>query len=205
MSVKGLSVRAGAQAGAQMNSPAELIARVRQGDDEAFRLIFERYSRPVTGFIYNMVGERPLAEELAQDTFVRAYKNVGSLRDDAKLTVWLFGIAKNVAREALRARGRAHPKVALDDARAQQVSDDGRGPDRQLLDKELNEVIRASLARLSEDKRLVFILRVFHQRSYEEIAEITGHSLSKLKVDMHRARLEMHSLVRPYVELSDEV
>lgn len=188
-----------------MNSAAELIARVRQGDDEAFGLIFERYSRPVISFIYNMVGEREAAEELSQDTFVRAYKNIHTLRDATKLSVWLFGIAKNVARESLRARRGADVKVGLDDLTARQLSDGAPLPDNQLLGKELGEVIREALGRLNEDKRLVFVLREFHQRSYEEIAEITGFSLSKLKVDLHRARVEMRALIRPYTEVSDEV
>src|ERR671926_67172 len=62
----------GARAGTLMNSTEELVARVRRGDEEAFRLIFDRYSRPVLSFIYDMVGDRPLAEDLAQETFVRA-------------------------------------------------------------------------------------------------------------------------------------
>ncbi|HEX5706607.1 MAG TPA: sigma-70 family RNA polymerase sigma factor [Pyrinomonadaceae bacterium] len=188
-----------------MNSAAELIARVREGDDEAFGMIFERYSRPVMSFIYHMIGERDAAEELAQDTFVRAYKNIHALRDESKLSVWLFGIAKNVARESLRARRRSGGEVALDDAAAQLLSDGAPLPDNQLLGKELGGVIRKALGSLNEDKRLVFVLREFHQRSYEEIAEITGFSMPKLKGDLHRARAEMRSLIRPYMEVRDEV
>ena len=92
------------RAGALMNSSEELISRARRGDDEAFRLIFERYGRPIISFIYDMVGQRDLAEELTQETFVRAYKNIGGLRDETKLSTWLFGIAKNVARESIRSR-----------------------------------------------------------------------------------------------------
>ena len=89
----------GARAGALMNSTEELVARVRAGDEEAFRLIFDRYSRPVLGFIYDMVGDRSLAEDLAQETFVRAYRGLASLREETKLSTWLFAIAKNCARE----------------------------------------------------------------------------------------------------------
>ena len=95
-----------ARAGARMQSADDITARARRGDDDAFRLIFERYSRPIISFIYDMVGRRDLAEELTQETFVRAYNNLGGLQDDAKLSTWLFGIAKNVARESLRTRQR---------------------------------------------------------------------------------------------------
>src|SRR5688500_7057779 len=84
----------GAYTGTLMNSTEELVARVRHGDEEAFRLIFDRYSRPLISFIYDMVGSRELAEDLTQETFVRAYKSLGGLRDESKLSTWLFGIAK---------------------------------------------------------------------------------------------------------------
>ena len=84
---------------APTNISDELIARARGGDEEAFRLIFERYTRPVISFIFYMVGRREAAEELAQETFLRAYKSIGSLREEANLSSWLFGIARNVARE----------------------------------------------------------------------------------------------------------
>ena len=72
-------------------------------------------------------------------------------------------------------------------------------PAGQLLDKELNGVITSALSRLDEDKRLVFTLKVLQQRSYEEIAEITGFSVGKLKTDLHRARAEMRKRIGPYL------
>ena len=193
------------RAGALMNSSEELISRARRGDDEAFRLIFERYGRPIISFIYDMVGRRDLAEELTQETFVRAYKNIGGLRDDTKLSTWLFGIAKNVARESIRSKYKDDAKVGIDDDRVMELSDNNLLPDSALLNKELNGVIQSALGALDEDKRLVFSLKVFQQRSYEEIAEITGFSIPKLKTDLHRARTEMRRRIRPYLGASHEV
>ncbi len=193
------------RAGIWMNSSEELTARARRGDDEAFRLIFDRYGRPIISFIYDMVGNRDLAEDLTQETFVRAYRNLRTLRDDTKLSTWLFGIAKNVARESLRSRHRATEGVRIEDDRVMELSDGGLPPDRQLLDKELNGVIRDALGALDEDKRLVFTLKIFQQRSYEEIAEITGSSIPKLKTDLHRARAEMRRRIRPYLGVGYEV
>ena len=194
-----LEGRPGAFAGSLMNSSADLVSRACRGDHEAFRLIFERYSRPVISFIYDQVGDRELADELAQETFVRAYRSLKSLREEGKLSTWLFGIAKNVARESLRARIRQHQHVDLDDKQVLDLSDQSPAPSRQLLDKELNEVVQRSLALLDDDKRLVFTLKIFHQCSYEEIAEITGFSIPKLKTDLHRARTEMRQRVERYV------
>src|SRR5437588_5008337 len=189
----------GAFAGSLMNSSVDLVTRACQGDQEAFRLIFERYSRPVISFIYDQVGDRETAEELAQETFVRAYRSLKSLREEAKLSTWLFGIAKNVARESLRADMRKRQQVDLDDEQVLDLSDRGPIPVNHLLDKEFNDVVKRSLALLDEDKRLVFTLKVFHQCSYEEIAEITGFSIPKLKTDLHRARAEMRQRVGQYV------
>ena len=96
-------------------------------------------------------------------------------------------------------------KLVIDDDHVIELSDGKRPPDRQLLDKELNGVIRDALGALDEDKRLVFTLKIFQQRSYEEIAEITGSSIPKLKTDLHRARAEMRRRIRPYLGVGYEV
>src|SRR5262245_64345213 len=132
----------GAFAGTLMNSSADLVTRVHQGDSEAFRLIFYRYSRPVISFIYDMVNDRGLAEELTQETFVRAFRAMHTMRSETKLSTWLFGIARNVARESLRARARANSHVDLGDKSVMDLSDDKPEPVDGLLSKELNELIR---------------------------------------------------------------
>ena len=200
-----LEAQPGAFAGTLMNSSRDLVTRVCQGDQEAFRLIFDRYSRPVIGFIYDMVSDRALAEELTQETFVRAFRGIHSMKPETKLSTWLFGIARNVARESLRARTRANTQVTLEDESVMDLSDQKPVPVDRLLSKELNEVIRRALEALDEDKRLVFTLKVFHQCSYEEIAEITGFSLAKLKTDLHRARSEMRRRIQPYAGVGYEV
>jgi RNA polymerase sigma-70 factor, ECF subfamily len=200
-----LEAQPGAFAGTLMNSSADLVTRVCQGDSEAFRLIFERYSRPVISFIFDMVNDRGLAEELTQETFVRAYRAIGTMRAETKLSTWLFGIARNVARESLRARARANSHIDLSDKSVMDLSDNKPVPVDGLLSKELNELIRRSLAALDDDKRLVFTLKVFHQCSYEEIAGITGFSLAKLKTDLHRARAEMRKRISPYAGVGYEV
>ena len=200
-----LEAQPGAFAGTLMNSSRDLVTRVCQGDQEAFRLIFDRYSRPVIGFIYDMVNDRELAEELTQETFVRAFRAIHSMKPETKLSTWLFGIARNVARESLRARTRSTREVTLEDESVMDLSDHNPVPVDRLLSKELNDLIRRSLAALDEDKRLVFILKVFHQCSYEEIAEITGFSIAKLKTDLHRARAEMRRRIQPYAGVGYEV
>ena len=182
-----------------MNSAETPIARARRGDPEAFRLLFERYSRPVISFVFDMVSDRALAEDLTQETFVRAYRHLGALREEEKFSTWLFSIAKNVAREHLRSGERRATKIELDDESVLELRDERQTPAGELLDKELNAVVRRALGALDEDKRLVFALKIFQQRSYEEIVEITGFSLPKVKTDLHRARAEMRRRVGPYM------
>jgi RNA polymerase sigma-70 factor (ECF subfamily) len=183
----------------------DVIARARHGDPEAFRLIFERYARPILSFIYDLIGRSELAEDLTQETFVRAYRGLHALRDEARLSTWLFGIARNVAREAFRSRPKNDRRVEMDDDQVTQLKDGKLLPDGQLLNRELNGVIHEALGKLDEDKRVVFALKVFQQRSYEEIAEITGFSIPKLKTDLHRAKAEMRRRIRPYLEVSREM
>lgn len=171
----------------------------RTGDPEAFRLVFERYCRPITSFIFDMVNQRELAEELAQETFVRAYRGLHRMQAETKISTWLFGIAKNVAYELLRTR-RRRQMVAIDEIENSPPDETAPQPDGELLDKELNAVIQSAIEALDDDKRVVFTLKILQQKSYEEISAITGSSIPKLKTDLHRARAEMRRRIGPYVE-----
>lgn len=197
----------GIHAQTRLRSAEGLLERARQGDEEAFSLLFERYANPIFNFIYRLVGQRDVAEDLTQETFVRAYRKVRALRlhDDTQLSTWLFSIAKNVARESFRSQRIDQKSVALEHLSALALTSHDPQPDEQLWDKEINLVVQRALETLDTDKRLVFTLRVFHQRSYEEIARVTGFSLSKLKADLYRARTEMRGLLRPYLEQSHEM
>lgn len=169
---------------------SQIVMRSQNGDTEAFHLLFARYSRPILTFIHDLLGDRNLAEELTQETFVRAYKSLRGLKDPAKFSSWLFSIAKNIAREAIRERCTHPRKVSLDEPDLQ-LEDDQPTPDARLINNEIQEAIQQALWELPEDWRTVFILKIFHQRSYEEMVEITGWSLGKVKTDLHRARAEM--------------
>jgi RNA polymerase sigma-70 factor, ECF subfamily len=176
-----------------------IVARAKAGDEDAFHAIFKRYGRPILSFINELVRDRELADELAQETFVRAYRNLGALQDEMRLSTWLFGIARNVAREAGRQTRKDERKVGLDEPESLSLSALGPLPEGAMLDRELNQTIRTALAELDEDKRLVFSLKIFHEKSYEEISAITGHSIGKLKTDLHRARAQMRKRLEPYL------
>jgi RNA polymerase sigma-70 factor (ECF subfamily) len=177
-----------------------VISRAKSGDEEAFHVIFNRYGRPILSFINNHVHNRELAEELTQETFVRAYRNLTGLKDDLRLSTWLFGIARNVVRESSRQTRKDEKKVGLEEPESLSLQATGVLPEGAMLDRELTEAIQKALLSLDEDKRIVFSLKIFHEKSYEEISEITGYSIGKLKTDLHRARLEMRKRISPYLE-----
>jgi RNA polymerase sigma-70 factor, ECF subfamily len=196
--VDGLKDLESPRAGVLMNSSEDLIAQAREGNQEAFGLLFERYARPVLAFIRNLVGRSDVAEELTQETFVRAYRCLSEFHQRATFSTWLFGIARNVTREWLRSREGRFNHASSDDVIQRETN--GASPADELLDKELTLTIEQALLRLDDDKRTVFALKVFQQLSYQEIVEITGFSLAKVKIELHRARAEMRQHLRVYLE-----
>lgn len=189
-----------------MNSSEDLIKRARSGDAAAFQQIYDQHHRFILRFLYGMVGEISLAEELAQETFVQAFTSIGKMRNEARISTWLGGIAKNVAGNSFRSRRRENRNLEIDRLPFKEIiSSNLSSPDADLLNVELQDVIRGALAELSEDKRLVFVLKILQHKSYEEIAEITGSAIPKLKTDLHRAKAEMRKLIRPYLETSNEL
>jgi RNA polymerase sigma-70 factor (ECF subfamily) len=169
------------------------------GDPDEFREVFLRYGKPILSFIYSLIGDRARAEELTQETFIRAYRRVASMKKGTQLSTWLFGIARNVVREAIKEKYRDRRKVALDEDVSATLPDSRIAPDQDLFTGELNRTIRKALASLPEDHRVVFVLKMVHHMRYEQISAITGASVGKLKTDLHRARIEMRHKLLPYL------
>lgn len=185
------------------DSSENIIARAQSGDAEAFGLIFEQHHRFIYKFIYAMLGEQSAAEELTQETFLGAYKGINSMRGDASLRTWLCSIAKNTVYKSIRSTRKESTKADEEIELLNVVDDKNLQPDRQFLSKELNKTIQSALKKLDEDKRLIFTLKELQQLSYNEISEITGYSIPKLKTDLHRAKAEMRNALRPYVEVKN--
>ena len=166
---------------------------------EDFEAIFRRYAKPLMGFLYSLTGDGSCAEELTQETFIRAFCNFDSRRGTSSISTWLFGIAYNVAREALRERSRTQRCVEFKESELRKLEDPRQKPDQQSISREMAGKIQSALAGLPEDHRVVFILKMVHRLQYEDISSITGASIGKLKSDLHRARLEIRQRLRPYL------
>lgn len=188
-----------------MESSDDLAARAARGDTEAFGLIFAQHNRFIYQFIYAMVGDQSVAEELTQETFFGAYKGIGAFGGESKLRTWLCGIAKNIVYKHLRAHRRQGAQSEDEIESLNIVDEKNPSPVKQVLSRELNQAIAAALEKLDEDKRLIFTLKELQQLSYIEISEITGYSIPKLKTGLHRAKAEMRNALRAYMEVHDEL
>ena len=184
-----------------------VIQAVKSGDTEAFRFLVERHKGVLYGIIFKMVGNSQVAEELAQDTFVKAFEALGNFRGEAKFGTWLVQIGVHAARDHLRRKKRLRQQriVSLDELRAAQRDDlepvdksPGANPLSWLDEREKQDLLQQALGHLPAEHREVIVLKHFVGWSYERIAELTGDSIGTLKVRAHRARKllkeQMHNL-----------
>jgi RNA polymerase sigma-70 factor (ECF subfamily) len=157
---------------------------VREGDEEAFAILVRRHRGPILNFIYRYLGEREAAEDLSQDVFVRLWSHAPNYVPSAKLSTFLFHIARNLCRDHLDKKRRIPPIASLQaettdgEGRShtleEEIRDPHRGPWRELSDRQLEREIEAALQTLPEDQRLVFVLTEMQGCSYERVAQIAG-------------------------------
>jgi RNA polymerase sigma-70 factor (ECF subfamily) len=173
-----------------------LVARAAAGDGAAFRRLFDRHAPGVWRFLRDLLRDTAAADEGTQETFVRAHARLDTLRTGDKLAPWLFGIARNVSWEQLRARKRY---VGVDDERDEDRPSPEPTPETLLLMREADQQLGAALASLGEERRAALLLRLDHGLGYEEIAGVMGWTLPKVKNEIHRARLALRSQLGEYL------
>ncbi len=172
---------------------AELVAQTLAGSADAFRRLVERYQRPVLSLIARMVGDLSLAEDLAQEVFVKAYRKLGTFDLQRKLSSWLFKIAHNTTVDYLR---RSRPETVPleitagegEDSWDVHPADESASPDRRAESSESIARLEAALRRLKPSYREILLLRFREGLAYHEIAEVTGLAMGTVKVQLHRAR-----------------
>ena len=194
-----------------LNLPdADVVALAQQGRETAFRELIRRYERPVFSLIYRMVRDRELAEDLAQDTFIKVLNHIDRYRPEFKLSSWLFKIANNVAIDHLRRRqldtismdGSPHAQTAdAVEATSFDVVVDQESALDELEAREMGTAIEQAIASLRPEYRSCIMLRHVEGRSYEEIAATLDLPLGTVKTYIHRAR---HELRKALDHLRDE-
>lgn len=178
----------------------EVVLQARAGREAAYRELIRRYERPIFSLIYRMVRDRELAEDLSQETFVKALNAIDSYRPEYKFSSWIFKIANNAAIDHLRRRelktlsldGAPHAQTAdAIEATALQIGDRGETPLEELEARELGGAIEEAIGRLRPEYRSCILLRHVEGRAYEEIAQILELPLGTVKTYIHRARNEL--------------
>jgi RNA polymerase sigma-70 factor (ECF subfamily) len=168
-----------------MEDPA-LVKALRSGDPEAPRVLIERYQRVVFGLCYRMMNHQQDAEDVTQETFIRALNGIAGFDESRAITPWLLEIAANRCRTALSRRARK-PILAMAGP-AEDVADPRAG----LADPDdLAAELERALGALRPDYRLVFVLFHRHHLAYEEIAEVVARPIGTVKTWLHRARAQL--------------
>ena len=174
----------------QSNEEVSWIDRAVQGDDDAFAQIVDNYQVPVYNLCYRMLGNKEEAEDAAQETFLRAYRNLKRYDPNRKFVTWLLSIASHYCIDRLRRR--RLKLVSLDDLLPmRERAASTPGAEVNYLQMEHAEEIRGMLGGIGEKDRAAVILRYWYDFSYEEIAESLSLSLPAVKSRLHRTRREM--------------
>lgn len=172
-----------------------LVTRACAGDARAFRRIFDLHAPAVRRFLGDLFRDVAAADEATQETFVRAHARLSTLRDPGKLRPWLLRIARFVWLETRRAQAR----TVHDDELAERRRDGAPSPHDLLVGREAASALDSALEGLGEDRRAALLLRIDHDLSYDEIAESMEWSPSKVKNEIHRARLELRRRLADYL------
>jgi RNA polymerase sigma-70 factor (ECF subfamily) len=188
---------------------APLIERVKLGDVKAFEMLVVKYQRRIERLIGRMVRDVDLVPDIAQETFIRAYRAIPQFRGESAFYTWLYRIAVNTAKKALVDLKR--DPIVTESARAMRDDDDetsraetelsdGETPEAVLASKEVATAVNAAIEALSEDLRQAITLREIEGLSYEEIAEVMNCPIGTVRSRIFRAREAIAQRLRPLLD-----
>lgn len=199
----------------QLDPDVRLMLRVRDDDEgnaaAAFEEIVRRYQNRLVRLMEHLGPRRDLAEDLAQETLLRVFRARKSYQPGAKFSTWLFTIAGNVARNAVRTQGRRREVAEVDSPGSPSgeqatvlegiaLERSGLMPARQVEGEERAEMVRRAIQSLGERQRMALMLSKFEGLSYIEIAEAMGLSTKAVKSLLSRARVNLKELLEPYID-----
>jgi RNA polymerase sigma-70 factor (ECF subfamily) len=191
------------------DADAPLIERVKRGDVQAFEMLVVKYQRRIERLIGRMVRDVDLVPDIAQETFIRAYRAIPQFRGDSAFYTWLYRIAVNTAKKALVELKRdplvsESSRASRDDddetSRVENELSDGETPDAVLASKQIAAAVNAAIEALSEDLRQAITLREIEGLSYEEIAEVMNCPIGTVRSRIFRAREAIAERLRPLLD-----
>ncbi|MBS0444589.1 MAG: RNA polymerase sigma factor RpoE [Proteobacteria bacterium] len=198
-----------------MNSPdvdAPLVARVKQGDMRAFEMLVVKYQRRIERLIGRMVRDVDLVPDIAQETFIRAYRAIPQFRGESAFYTWLYRIAVNTAKKALMElkrdplvseSARASREDEDETSRVENELSDGETPDAVLASKQIAAAVNFAIEALSDDLRQAITLREIEGLSYEEIAELMNCPIGTVRSRIFRAREAIALRLRPLLDTQE--
>jgi RNA polymerase sigma-70 factor (ECF subfamily) len=179
------------------------VERTRAGDPAAFRVLVDRYGRSVFRLAYRMTNNEFDAEDVVQETFLRAYKQLDSYESRSSFSTWLYRIAANYSLDLIRSRKRHAARRAPDGPEDENVLDTVKaqdpGQDRLYYSAQLRHRLNAALSLLSDQERTAFVLRHFEGQSIEEIGATLGIGVSATKNSIFRAVKKVREALEPAV------
>lgn len=187
----------------------ELVARVQKGDKRAFDLLVLKYQHKILSIISRFVKDSAEVQDVAQETFIKAYRALANFRGESAFYTWIYRIAVNTAKNHLVSRGRRPPSsdVEVDDAEYYGGGDqlkDIASPERQLMRDQLEEVVNRAIRDLPEDLRTAVTLREMEGLSYEEIAEVMECPVGTVRSRIFRARESIDRQISPLLDGMDK-
>src|SRR5271166_1514291 len=195
-----------AGAGAEAPSDAEVMLRVKAGDQSAFNFLVQKYRRPMVSFMYRMARNAAAAEDLAQEVFLRVYRSRGSYEASAKFTTWLYRIATNLAVNHARDTRHERPEVqvSLDEPNEEsgttlELPDGNLTAEQVMVRRERMLAIRSKVEALPEQQRLAVIMHKYQQMDYKQIAEVLKKSESATKSLLFRAYETLREQLKEFV------
>jgi RNA polymerase sigma-70 factor (ECF subfamily) len=187
-------------------SDGAAVARARAGDEDGFRVLVERHSRSIFRLAYRMTGNEHDAEDVVQETFLRAYKRLDRFEERSSFSTWLYRIASNCALDLMRARTREDERRELagltgEDHAAAMLAfpADGPTPERLAFSSEVQQKVAAALDELSPMERAAFVLRHFEGLSIEEIGRALDRHSDAAKNCVFRAVHKLRRALEPVV------
>jgi len=186
----------------------ELVQRVQRGDSAAFDLLVRKYQHRIVALIGRYVGDWSECQDVAQETFLRAYRALDGFRGDAQFYTWLHRIAVNTAKNHLVASNRRPPGADIDVADAEQFDSairlrDNDTPERELMRQQVEQTVLRAVEALPEDLRLAITLREVEGMSYEDIAERMDCPIGTVRSRIFRAREAIDEALRPLMDTAD--
>ena len=183
----------------------ELVARVQRGDMAAFDLLVRKYQHRIAGLISRYFADRDEVQDVAQDTFLRAWRAIGNFRGDAQFYTWLHRIAVNTAKNHLVAQNRRPPASDIDAGDAAQYESGGRlrdndTPERELLRDEIERTVLGVVEALPGELREAITMREVDGLSYEEIALRMDCPIGTVRSRIFRAREAIDARLAPLLE-----